>query len=69
MGESAQLSLAPKISGEFLSIWTKFRQISKFFGNGLNSPKSEEIRPKFLRANLNWVDSSGSPEKISTVYL
>jgi hypothetical protein len=24
--------------------------------NGRNSPKSEEIRPKFLRANLNCVD-------------
>jgi hypothetical protein len=36
--------------------------------NGWNSPKSEEIRPKFLRANLNCADSPGSPEKISTVY-
>jgi hypothetical protein len=36
--------------------------------NGRNSPKSEEIRPKFLRANLNCADSPGSPEKISTVY-
>jgi hypothetical protein len=35
--------------------------------NGRNSPKSEEIRPKFLRANLNCADSPGSPEKISTV--
>jgi hypothetical protein len=25
--------------------------------NGRNSPKSEEIRPKFLRANLNCADS------------
>jgi hypothetical protein len=32
MGEPAQLSFAPKISGEFLSIWAKFPQISKFFG-------------------------------------
>jgi hypothetical protein len=32
MGESAQLSFAPKISGEFLSIWAKFPQNSKFFG-------------------------------------
>jgi hypothetical protein len=32
MGESAQLSFAPKISGGFLSIWAKFPQISKFFG-------------------------------------
>jgi hypothetical protein len=35
--------------------------------NGRNSPKSEEIRPKLLRANLNCTDSPGSPEKISTV--
>jgi hypothetical protein len=35
--------------------------------NGRNSPNSEEIRPKFLRANLNCADSRGSPEKISTV--
>jgi hypothetical protein len=35
--------------------------------NGRNSPKSEEIRPKFLRANLNCADSPGSPEKIFTV--
>jgi hypothetical protein len=32
MGESPQLNFAPKISGEFLSIWAKFPQISKFFG-------------------------------------
>jgi hypothetical protein len=32
MGESAQLSFVPKISGEFLSIWAKFPQISKLFG-------------------------------------
>jgi hypothetical protein len=32
MGESAQLSFASKISGEFLSIWAKFPQNSKFFG-------------------------------------
>jgi hypothetical protein len=32
MGESAQLSFAPKISGEVLSIWGKFPQNSKFFG-------------------------------------
>jgi hypothetical protein len=36
--------------------------------NGRKSPKSEKIRPKFLRANLNCADSPGSPEKISTVY-
>jgi hypothetical protein len=36
--------------------------------NGRISPKSAEIRPKFLRANLNCADSPGSPEKISTVY-
>jgi hypothetical protein len=30
MGESAQLSFAPKISGEFLSIWAKFPQNSKW---------------------------------------
>jgi hypothetical protein len=35
--------------------------------NGRNSPKSAEIRPKFLRANLDCADSPGSPEKISTV--
>jgi hypothetical protein len=35
--------------------------------NGRNSPKAPEIRPKFLRANLNCADSPGSPEKISTV--
>jgi hypothetical protein len=35
--------------------------------NGRNSPKSAEIRPKFLRANLNCADSPGSIEKISTV--
>jgi hypothetical protein len=33
-----------------------------------NSPKSEEIRSKFLRANLNCADLPGSPENISTVY-
>jgi hypothetical protein len=32
LGESAQLSFALKISGEFLSIWAKFPQITKFFG-------------------------------------
>jgi hypothetical protein len=66
MGESAQLSFAPKISGEFFSIWAKFpkkQQILRL-NNGRNSPKSEEIHPKFLRANLNCADS---PEKISTV--
>jgi hypothetical protein len=36
--------------------------------NGRNSSNSEEIRPKFLRANLNCADSPGSPEKISTVW-
>jgi hypothetical protein len=38
--------------------------------NGRNSPNSEEIRPKFLRANLNCADSPGSPgspEKRSSV--
>jgi hypothetical protein len=38
--------------------------------NGRNSPNSEEIRPKYLRANLNCADSPGSPgspEKISTL--
>jgi hypothetical protein len=47
MGESAQLSFAPEISGEFLSIWAKFPQNSKFFGC-----KMDEIRPnrkKFAR--------------------
>jgi hypothetical protein len=61
MGETAQLSFALKISGEFFSIWAKFPQISKFF-NGRNSPKSEKIRPKFLTAILNFADSPGSPE-------
>jgi hypothetical protein len=45
--EPAQLSFAPKISGEFLSIWAKFPQISKFFGWTM-----DEIRPnrkKFAR--------------------
>jgi hypothetical protein len=32
MDEPAQLSFAPKISGEFQSIWAKFPQFSKFFG-------------------------------------
>jgi hypothetical protein len=32
MGEPAQLSFTPKISGEFLSIWAKFPQFSKIFG-------------------------------------
>jgi hypothetical protein len=36
--------------------------------NGRNSPNSEEIRLKFLRANLNCAASPGSPEKISTVH-
>jgi hypothetical protein len=36
--------------------------------NGQNSPKLEEIRPKFLRANFSSGDSPGSPEKISTLY-
>jgi hypothetical protein len=35
--------------------------------SGQISPKSEEIRLKFLRANLNCADSPGSPEKKSTV--
>jgi hypothetical protein len=69
MGESAQLSFAPKISGEFLSIWAKFpksanssaEQWTQFAQIARNSPK-------FLRANLNCADSPGSPEKISTVY-
>jgi hypothetical protein len=59
MGESAQLNFAPKKN----SIWAKFLHISKFFGWTM-----DEIRPKFLRANLNCVDSPGSPEKISTVH-
>jgi hypothetical protein len=47
MGESAQLSFALKIAGEFLSIWASFPQISKFFGWTM-----DEIRPnrkKFAR--------------------
>jgi hypothetical protein len=36
--------------------------------NGRNLPKSEEIRPKFLKVNLNCADSPGAPEKISSVY-
>jgi hypothetical protein len=38
--------------------------------NGRNSPNLEEIRPNFLRANLNCAESPGSPgspQKISTV--
>jgi hypothetical protein len=37
--------------------------------NGRNSPNSEEIRPKFSRANLNCANSPGSPKKNSTVYI
>jgi hypothetical protein len=37
MGEFAQLSFASKISGEFLPIWAKFPQISKFFGLSMNA--------------------------------
>jgi hypothetical protein len=59
MGESAQLSFAPKSANQ---------QILRL-NNGRNSPKSEEIRPKFLRANLNCANSPGSPEKISTVLI
>jgi hypothetical protein len=44
MGESAQLSFAPKISGEFLSIWANFPQISKFFGWTM-----DEIRPNWKK--------------------
>jgi hypothetical protein len=40
MGEPAQLSFAPKISGEFLSIWAKFAQI------GRNSPDIFEGEPQ-----------------------
>jgi hypothetical protein len=50
MGESGQLSIAPKISGEFLSFWVKFLQNSKFFGC-----KLDEIRPnrkKFSTARI-----------------
>jgi hypothetical protein len=61
MGESAQLSFA---LGEISPI----QQILRL-NNGRNSPKSEEIRPKFLGANLNCAYSPGSLEKISTVYL
>jgi hypothetical protein len=55
MGEYAQLSeISPN------------QQILRL-NNGRNSPKPEEIRPKFLRTNLNSADSPGLPEKISTV--
>jgi hypothetical protein len=65
MGESAQLRFAPKNSGEFLPIWVKFPLNSKFFGwtNGRNLPNLVEIRPEFLKANLNCADLPGSPEK------
>jgi hypothetical protein len=67
MGESAQLSFAPNNSGDFffdLGEISPNQQILQL-NNGRNSPKSEEIRPKFLRVNLNCADS---PEKISTVH-
>jgi hypothetical protein len=51
MGKPAQLSFAPKISGEFLSIWAKFPQFSKFFGWAM-----DEIRPnweKFAQIGRN----------------
>jgi hypothetical protein len=49
MGESAPLSFAPKISGEFLSIWAKFPQISKFFGWTM-----DEIRPNRKKLARNF---------------
>jgi hypothetical protein len=46
MGESAQLSFAPKIPGEFFDLGKIFsiQQILRL-KNGRNSPKSEEIHP------------------------
>jgi hypothetical protein len=60
MGESAQLSFAPKISGEFLSIWAKFsdEQWTKFAQIGRNSPEIFEGEPqlrgfaRFARKNI-----------------
>jgi hypothetical protein len=69
MGESAQLSFAPKKFGRIsfdLGEISPNQQILRL-NNGRNLPKSEEIRPKFLRANLNCADSPGSREMISTV--
>jgi hypothetical protein len=70
MGESAQLSFAPKISGEFLSIWAKFPQISKFFGWTM-----DEIRPNRQKFARNfWGRTSTArirpvrPKKIYCVY-
>jgi hypothetical protein len=68
LGKSAKLSFAPKISGEFLSIWRNFpKSANSSAEHRRNLPKLEEIRPKFLGANLNYADSPGSPEKIFTV--
>jgi hypothetical protein len=49
MGASTQLSFVPKISGEFLSIWAKFLQISKFFGWPM-----DEIRPNWEKLARNF---------------
>jgi hypothetical protein len=59
MGEPAQLSFAPKIFGQIsfdLGEISPNQQILRL-SNGRNSPKLGEIRPKFLRANLNCADS------------
>jgi hypothetical protein len=47
MGDTAQLNFAQKISGEFLSIWAKFPQISKFFGWTMDEIRLN--RKKFAR--------------------
>jgi hypothetical protein len=49
MGEPAQLSFAPKISGEFLSIWAKFPQFSKFFSWAM-----DEIHPNWEKFARNF---------------
>jgi hypothetical protein len=74
MGESAQLSFAPKISGEFLSIWAKFpksanssaEQWTKFAILGKNSPEIFEGEPqlrgfaRFARKKIYCVLSIGN---------
>jgi hypothetical protein len=63
MGESTQFSFAPKNSGEFLSIWAKFPQISKFFSqwtefaqNFWGRTSTARIRPVRPKKHLLWTD-------------
>jgi hypothetical protein len=69
-GQIRAVKFRPNNFGQFFFDWGEIspnQQILRL-SNGRNSSNLEEIRPKFLKANLNCADSPGSPEKISTVY-